>query len=553
MKKGVKIVILALVLGLFIGAGAYFGIRAWRTEWSRLSERGEAQSPTPAAEQQTTPREEQTQETQPDQNAELEEQLRLELAAVEEFSGVLDAEGIAALEQYPNLQRADLSGSTDYAAILAYQQAHPEVQVRYTVNLGGVWADSETESLNLPAGSYQLDALREGLAWLPNLSSLTLEELSCAPEEIAALRQENPDKDIRYSVRLLDTLYPDDIQSLDLSLLEPEQVEEAAAALALLDELQEADLTDENGENRLGLAELRMLQEARPETLFRYRTKLFGKEISTEDTRIEYVRVSIGNEGEEQLREILPCLTRCEYFLLDDCGLDNEVLARLREDFPQPKIVWRVHISYLNFLTDVKIIHLTFLLTNQNAQVMRYCNEVEYLDIGHNTISDITFMGYMPHLKYVILSYNNVSDLSPLSNCKELEMLELYQCLSLKDISPLAECTSLKLLNVSWCNIKDISPVFGLKNLERFYCIWNYEIPQELMDQAFQELPDCWITFEQNVSKNVGWSFDAAGGIRAQWYLDMYKILRYRVEDWFFGDYPEGWNQEEETFESEAS
>ncbi len=553
MKKGVKIVVLALVLGLCIGAGAYYGVRAWRTEWSRLADRGETQSPSSAPTQQALPREEQTQPEQPDETAALEEQLRLELEAVEEFSGVLDAEGIADLDQYPNLQSVDLSGSTDYGAILAYQQAHREVHVRYTVNLGSFWVDSDTESLSLPAGSAQLDTLREGLRWLPNLKALTLEELSCAPEEIAALRQEYPDKEIRYSVRLLDTVYPDDTQSLDLSWLEPEQVGEAASALALLNELQEADLTDENGENRLGLTELRQLQEARPATLFRYRTKLFGKEISTEDTRIEFVRVSIGNEGEAQLREILPCLTRCEYFLLDDCGLDNEVLARLREDFPQPKIVWRVHISYLNFLTDVKIIHLTFLLTNQNAQVMRYCNEVEYLDIGHNTISDITFMGYMPHLKYVILSYNKVSNLSPLANCKELEMLELYQCLNLEDISPLAECPSLKLLNVSWCDIKDISPVFGLENLERFYCIWNYEIPQELMDQAFRELPNCWITFEQNVSKNVGWSFDAAGGVRAQWYLDMYKILRYRVEDWFFGDYPEGWNQEEETFESEGT
>ena len=37
----------------------------------------------------------------------------------------------------------------------------------------------------------------------------------------------------------------------------------------------------------------------------------------------------------------------------------------------------------------------------------------------------------------------------------------------------------------------------------------------------------------------MGWSFDAAGGVRAQWYLDMYKIFRYRAEPYFFGDYPE--------------
>jgi hypothetical protein len=158
-------------------------------------------------------------------------------------------------------------------------------------------------------------------------------------------------------------------------------------------------------------------------------------------------------------------------------------------------------------------------------------------------------MAYMPHLRYVILSYNNVSDLSPLASCGELEMLELYQCLKLEDISPLASCESLRLLNISWTNVKDITPVYGLRNLERFYCIWTYGIPQEQRERCSEELPDCWITFEQTVSKNVGWSFDADGGVRAQWYLDMYRILRYRVEKWFFGDYPEGWNQEERRFD----
>ena len=523
--------ILLLLLALCLLAGGFFGFRFWKSEQARLA----------------------AEEEQRQARLLEEERQRQELAAVEEITAVLDARGIAELEQYPNLRRLDLSGSEDYEAILAYAESHPQVELRYTVDLGGTLADNGAADLTLPAGGYSLAALGERLAYLPQLKDLCLEELSWTPEEIAALRAEYPDKAIRYTLRLGDTVCAEDAQRLDLSSLESDQLEEALAALRLLPGLQEVQLTDENGENRLEPAQLRQLQLAMPETRFVYRTELFGREISCDAERLEFVRVPIGNEGAEQLRQLLPCLTRCRYLLLDDCGIDYEILARLREDFPETKIVWRVHISYLDFLTDVKIIHLTFLLTNQNAQVMRYCNEVEYLDIGHNSISDITFMGYMPHLKYVILSYNKVSDLSPLTKCGELEMLELYQCLNLEDISPLAACQSLKLLNVSWCDIKDITPVYGLKNLERFYCIWNYEIPEEQQERAFEELPDCWITFEQNISKNVGWSFDADGGVRAQWYLDMYKILRYRVEDWFFGDYPEGWNQEEEAFESEGT
>lgn len=465
--------------------------------------------------------------------------LQAELDAVEEYTGPLDAAAQEELERYRNLKRADLSGSADLAAVLAWAEAHPQVEVTYTCDLGGTSVDNKACEILLEKGAYSLGALRETLPLLPALRTVYLQALSCEPREIEELIAAFPDKTIQYSVELPGQLAGDDTEELDLTALTPEELDGVLPALRLLPKLTAVQLTDPDGGNLLSLSDLRKLQTARPETLFRYRFELFGKEVSTEDERIEYVKAKIGNEGAERLREALPVLTRCGYFLLDDCGIDNEVLAELRDEFPATKIVWRVHISYLNFLTDVKIIHLTFALTNKNAQVMRFCNEVEYLDIGHNTISDISFARGMPNLKYFILSYNHVSDLTPLSGCKKLEMLELYFCFNLKDISPLTGCESLQLLNISATGVKDIRPACEIKTLKRFYCIMNLGIPEEQKEEVRQALPDCWITFEQKVSKNVGWSFDAKGGVRAQWYLDMYKILRYRVEDWFFGDYPE--------------
>ena len=461
------------------------------------------------------------------------------LDAVEDYTGVLSADELGMLEQYRNLKSVDLRGSVCYDALARYSESHPAQEVRYTVPLGGQENDSKVTALTLEPDSFSFDELTEKLRCLPSLTLLTLSRTTLTAEEIASLRESFPERTIRYTVPLLGRELGEHTRTLDLSVLQPEQLDEAITALRLLPLLERVELTDAEGGNALDWDTVKKLQDAFPEICFSYRFELFGQLVSTEDERIEYVRVPIGNEGVNELRRALPLLKSCRYFLLDNCGIDNELLAQLRDEFPQTKIVWRLYIEYIGFLTDIKVLHLTWMWTNQNIQILRYCNELEYFDIGHNTISDISFMAYLPNLKYAILSYNYVRDVSPLANCKKLEMLELYFCHLLEDISPLAECESLKLLNVSATKVHDISPVFKLKNLERFYCIMNYGIPEEQQEQIYEELPDCWITFNQEIDKAVGWSFDAAGGVRAQWYLDMYKIFRYRAEPYFFGDYPE--------------
>jgi hypothetical protein len=68
----------------------------------------------------------------------------------EEIAAILTEEQLALLDQFPNLRRLDLSGSTCYDAILAWAQAHPQVEVNYSVTLpGGHTADRNTESLDL--------------------------------------------------------------------------------------------------------------------------------------------------------------------------------------------------------------------------------------------------------------------------------------------------------------------------------------------------------------------------------------------------------------------
>ncbi|MDO5445050.1 MAG: hypothetical protein Q4F31_05455 [Eubacteriales bacterium] len=273
-----------------------------------------------------------------------------------------------------------------------------------------------------------------------------------------------------------------------------------------------------------------------------FSVELFGQVLTSEQERIEFINTDIGEDGVEMIREVLPRLSACKYLLLDSCGISNETMAVLRDDFPDIKIVWRVGFEGfpLTFLTDSTVAHVAVeiggkIIYDWNSSVLNYCTDVEYLDLGHGVLTNIDFCAYMPHLKYLIMSYNPISDLSPLKNCQELEFAEFYFCSQLRDISPLSECRNLKYLNISATGVDDISPVYGLDKLERFFCIMNdYHVTSEQKEEIFNYLPDCWITFEKPASINVGWSYDEPN-VRADWYLKIRDIWRYLTELWYVG------------------
>lgn len=273
-----------------------------------------------------------------------------------------------------------------------------------------------------------------------------------------------------------------------------------------------------------------------------FSVELFGQTLTSEQERIEFVNTDIGDDGVEMIREVLPRLSSCRYLLLDSCGISNETMAKLRDDFPEIKVVWRVGFEGfpLTFLTDSTVVHVAVemggkIIYDWNSSVLNYCTDVEYLDLGHGVLTNIDFCAYMPHLKYLIMSYNPISDLSPLKNCPELEFAEFYFCSQLKDISPLSECRNLKYLNISATGVDDLSPVYGLEGLERFFCIMNdYHVSTAQKEAIVDCLPECWITFDKPSSINVGWSYDEPN-VRADWYLKIRDIWRYLTEPWYVG------------------
>ncbi len=446
-------------------------------------------------------------------------------AAVKTVTRVVTAETISQLEKYINLEEANLSGSTCYEAILAYMRAHPNVKVTFTIPMGGTSVKNTTVNLTLKQGEYQYDVLMERLKYVTSLKTLNLPATTLTSQQISGLRTKYAAIGLNYTMQVEGTILNDAVRSVDLSAMQPSQVSEIAAQLAGYPNIVWVELMDVNGKSNLSIADVKKLQAACPKVIFHYSFNLFGKTISTTDDKVEFVKVSIGNAGEAKIREALDILSGCTYFKLDDCGLSNEVLAKIRDDYPKTKVVWRVFQTNAkrSWLTDTEVLRAVYHVNDSNSHVFQYCTEVKYLDFGHNTsMTDLSFMAYMPNLEIAILSGSPIKDLSPLANCKKLVFLELAWCGNLRDITPLAQCESLRNVNLGHTRVKDLSPLYGL-NMEMlsFVNSGNRVSFTEAHWQEIQEnMPTCWITFNPLFDSDAtpygtGWRYKSSGGFTA--------------------------------------
>ena len=420
-----------------------------------------------------------------------------------EFVGVITAQGLKKLEEMPGLQTADLSGSVCYREMMEWAAEHPEVAVTYTIPLpDGTTVPNDTEGLDLSGyTAEQLADTWELLGYLPRLQLLRLGEEPLAPETLALLRESLPETRIEGSLRFGETSLPLNKSGLSLPGLSGEQLRELGELLPLLTDLEELNLGREAAEGDTDWEALATLCEARPELKIHYVFSVYGKECSLEEKDLDLSFIRIYDEG-EALRRILPCMRQLEKLDMEHCEVSDEAMGALREQFPQVQIDWRIYFGRCySVRTDaIKILASKPTvggdLTIDDLQVLKYCTKLKYLDLGHNeTLTDISFVAYMPELEVAILAMDKWSDASPLANCPNLEFLEL-QTTNLKDLTPLSGLTKLRHLNI--CRLEeltDLSPIYDL-DLERLWIGNVTPIPAEQVEHYQQLHPDCKINTE---------------------------------------------------------
>lgn len=473
-----------------------------------------AQAEKPAA---TIPVQTAPAETEPDEET-------LAMEAVQHLDVVVEAQDLWDLLDYPNLKSVDLSGSTCYSAILDFIDKNPQLQITYSVDMGGTWIGSMESTATLENGAFDCDTMLENLRYLPHLTSLTFPETDLTNTQVDAIRQAYPELTVRCSVNILGTLYDADTTRIDLSALRSDQVEEVIPKLGLLGELTDVELMTSTGQSNLSLSDVATLQDCAPNTTFHYSFKLFGKTLSTTDETVEFVDYSIGNEGEAEIRAALAVMDNCSRFLLEDCGLDNEVLASIREDFRgQAKVVWRIYFGKYTALTDQETIRAVYNVFDNTCHDLMYCEDVKYMDIGHNdTLTDLSFVSYMPNIEVLIASGCAATELPGFENCKKLTWLELANCYKLKDISSLEGCESLRFLNLSYTKVTSYMALDGLP-LERFCCL-SAKASVDEQNTFLAIHPDCLTRFYGSQPYGYGWRYDDDGLTFNEYYKNVVRV-----------------------------
>ena len=443
---------------------------------------------------------------------------------VEEVTLVVTEQTIHQLEDYPNLKKADLSGSTCYAQIADYAKEHPQVEVIYTIDLGASQPNADVETLTLE--SFDYDLLLENLRYFPRLRELNLPGMELTFQQLQELRLTYPELSLGYTIALLDQEISSETIEADLSAMTSEDVEKVAAALPLLPNLRTVKLSDEEGNSALSVEEVYTLQESAPEVMLDYTFDLFGQRISTTDERVEFHSKKIGDSREPELRQALDIMKGCKYLLLEHCYFSDEVLAQLREDYrDQTKIVWRIYFAKAgSCLTDRTVLRYVYNVTNSTVKQLKYCEDVEYIDFGHNEIlSDWSWVSNMPRLKAIIASGSIIKDLTPFENCKELEFLELSNCGLVTDLSPLSGCESLKRLNISYTHVEDLSPLDKLP-LECFVYV-KPRASQEELDRFGEVHPECLTQYEGN-EYGTPWRYEENGD-PTPYYAKLQEVFHY--------------------------
>lgn len=365
--------------------------------------------------------------------------------------------------------------------------------------------------------SAYTNSMLEAADLFTELRKITITDTDLTLDQIEALRAAFPRAILSYNVNILGAVYPSNTTEFRFTDSQVSSFSEICGELQKFPALSYIDLMNDDGSTGYDFEQASTLQSLFPGAFVNMNIDLLGQRVSFNAERIEYVKVDLGNAAVDTLRSCIPMFPNLNYLLLDSCNIDYELLAQLRDEFPDVKIVWRVYFSSgkdgYNCLTDTEKVWATGSVTDAYTDPLKYCTEVKYMDLGHNCITNINFVNYMPKLEVLVIAITWVCDISPLANCPNLEYLECFSakdeaghCLS--DLRPLSNCTNLRHLNISnLYALTDISPLYDLPNLERVYCTMS-NIPQAQQDKIRELHPDCEFNFTWTDPSKGPWRWE---------------------------------------------
>jgi len=378
-----------------------------------------------------------------------------ELDAQEVTVSSVTEEDVQLLQYLPELKRVTVKGNGDLGSIDAFRGTARNMGLDFGIHIGGrVVLDTETD--------VELPGLKEEelylLELLPSIQTLHIQNPDTAATSLLAMRQVYSDMKITWEVDIAGKTYGDSVTEVDLSSVVVKDLEEVERQMAYLPEAEKLIL---------GLCGI-------------------------DDG-------AWGNSKSD----------------LAVCEIENETVAAFRDRVrDRYKVAWTVRLGpNIALRTDVDNFmpgHFNVgRLFTAHAYNLRYCEDMVTLDIGHMTLSDVSFLEFMPKLKHLILAWTEVQYIDAIRNCKELVFLELDNS-CIRDYSPLVDCTALQDLNIG-NTYANIEPVLEMTWLNNLYMIKGSSTAAY---KASQALPDTHVVSSGVATVASGWR-------RLQNYYDM--------------------------------
>ncbi len=424
-----------------------------------------------------------------------------------------DGDSLALLQYFPNLTTVDATACTCTDELLAASQSMPDCTFLWNVLLAGRTISNQETTLDLSGTNVTATDLTAALPYLPKLTGVDLHDTNLDGASLSTLITTFPN--LRFEADLDVFGVKVDLAATSLDLTGATDFE-TDTLMELLPFFPDAETVDISGLST-SMEDIGRLSEAYPNIAFSYDTELAGVSLSTNDAEVDLSGQSIDDlTAFATALQGLPALKRVN---MVDCGLSDEQMGALCQQFPDIKFIWYVTVGRWQVRTDAVAFStgnerstetVRYLksgvtnLTTEDIAPLQYCTDLVALDIGHKRrIKDLSVITNMPKLRFLIVAMQGITDISPIASCTELEYLETFQN-NLTDLSPLLSLKKLTHLNCSTNAIGSIDVLSQMTQLQRLWCI-RCGLDKAQIAQLQETLPNCVINTSGSHSTSNGW------------------------------------------------
>ena len=431
------------------------------------------------------------------------------------------AEDVKLLDAFSNLCTVDASGSTAYEELYAFKEAHPMIEVHYSLSLGDMTVTENDPSVVVPNGT-DANELIAALRYFPKITNADLRNSGWTEEDASAFAEAFPQIQVHRSIRIGSTVFDSDDSLLDLRSESDLGVTELIAALSGFTSLKTIALP-----NAISSDDVDVIRTACPNVEIVGPVTAFGQTIEGGAEEIDLSKVKMN--GTEEIEALLAHLPFLRKAVMCECGLSNEQMETLCNAHPDVKFVWTIEIGKRKLRTDAigfstknpskytnpnssdaynESVKKAIRLKEGDIEALKYCTDLEALDLGHNylTNSDLEVISGLTKLKILILADNKITDISVLTTLKDLEYIELFMN-KIPDLSPLTEMPSLIDVNVCNTGVSDLTPLFELTGAKRLWYAMN-PFSREQAAAVKAALNDCVCNYTARDETADGWRED---------------------------------------------